>query len=335
VTRAVTLRDVAERAGVSTAATSQALNDRGSLRPETRERIKAIAAELGYSPNRMAAALRSGRTMSIGFVMPDDGDEDAARQWAFSRTRQLNALVRASAEHGFTVTVVPESRPDLLGATQLDVLYLPDTAVPPPGGADGSPAILRAAVARDLPIIARDLYIDAGRSLSIRTGYDAALRTGLDLLADRGAQRIAVLVEEGTHPRDEIGRTSYRAWSTVRGRTTMLAEVDATRRHLARRIRDVLDAGADAIFAFCEDGPEIYLQLESMPLVIPRDLQLVALCATDCALNTRLGVTHVCVHPDEAAHAAFRALGALTAPRAQGPIVVDLPWELVRGSTTR
>ncbi len=75
----VTLRDVAERAGVSTAAISQALNDRGNLRPETRERIKAIAAELGYSPNKHAAALRSGRTMSIGFVMPADLDDEAAK----------------------------------------------------------------------------------------------------------------------------------------------------------------------------------------------------------------------------------------------------------------
>ena len=45
---------------MATAAISQALNDRGSLRPETRERIKAIAAELGYTPNKHAAALRSG-----------------------------------------------------------------------------------------------------------------------------------------------------------------------------------------------------------------------------------------------------------------------------------
>ena len=44
----VTLKDIAELAGVSTAAISQALNDRGNLRPETRDRIKAVAAELGY-----------------------------------------------------------------------------------------------------------------------------------------------------------------------------------------------------------------------------------------------------------------------------------------------
>ena len=114
----VTLRDVALKAGVSTAATSQALNDRGNLRPETRERIKAIAVELGYSPNRHAAALRKGRTMSIGFVMAATSLQDGRR--ALQRARQLDALVGAGAVRGFTVTVLPDTRPDLLAGAQID-----------------------------------------------------------------------------------------------------------------------------------------------------------------------------------------------------------------------
>ena len=323
----VTLRDVAERAGVSTAAISQALNDRGNLRPETRERIKAIAAELGYSPNKHAAALRGGRTMSIGFVMPDDADDDTAKSWAFAHNRQLNSLVRASAAHGFTVTVLPASRRDLLATAQLDALYLADART----GAE----LLRAAASRGLPVIARDLYVDVDRALSIRTGYDAALHAGLDHLAGAGARRVALLVDEGDHPRDEIARTGYLAWTTVHGVDPLVVEVDPAHRTLARRVRDALDAGAEAILAFCEDGPEIYLQLEAMPLVIPRDVQLLALCSTDCALNERLGVTHLCVHPELAADAVFPSLGALVPAPPGAPVVVDLPWELVRGSTTR
>jgi len=319
----VTLKDIAERAGVSTAAISQALNDRGNLRPETRDRIKAVAAELGYVPNKVAAALRRGSAMSIGFVMADDSDDDTARRWALQRSRQLSALVRASAEHGFTVTVIPQSRPDLVGGAHVDVLYVPD-------GQDDH-EVLRAAAARGIPIVADDLYVDTARGVSIRTGYDAAVRAGLELLAD--AERIAFLVDEGTHPRDEIGTTAFQAWSTVRARTPIVARVDAGRRNLARIVREVVIGGADAIFAFCEEGPEIYLQLEARGLVIPRDVQLVALCTTQCALNERLGVTHVCVHPELAGEAMFTALPGLD--QTAGPVVVDLPWELVRGSTTR
>jgi len=319
----VTLREVAERAGVSTAATSQALNERGSLRPETRERIKAIAAELGYTPNKHAAALRNGRTMSVGFVMADSSVDDGRR--ALQRAQQLHALVASAAENGFTVTVLPDSRPDLLPGAQIDVLYFPDPA--------DDRAILRAAAARGIPVVANDLYIAGAAGLSVRTGYDAAARAALAHLEQTGAERIGLLVDDSVIPRDQIGESAYTAWSMVRGRTPLIARVDAGRRRLAREVRDLLDRGADAIFAFCEEGPEIYLQLEATALVIPRDLQLIALCTTDCALNRRLGVTHVCVHPERAATTMFDALPTIVG--ADGPQVIDLPWELVAGSTTR
>ena len=103
------------------------------------------------------------------------------------------------------------------------------------------------------------------------------------------------------------------------------------------RARRYLDAGADAIFAYCEDGPEIYLHLESIDTVIPRDLQLLSLCTGDGELEERLGITHVRVHPDHAADLAFSVLDAAACDDTATPAVrtVELPWELVRGSSTR
>jgi len=323
--RGVTLKDIALATGMSTAAVSQALNDRGSMRPETRERIKAVAADLGYVPNRTAAALRSGRTMSVGYVMDAEADGDRARRWARDRARQLTTLVGAAAEHGFTVTVLPAERPELLGGTQIDLLYFPDART--------SPEMLRAAISRGIPVVADDLYVDGTRGLAIRTGYDDAVRAGLDLLHRGGAERIALLVDEVTHPRDDIAQATFETWSAVHRSRPLKASVDPARRRLPRVVREVLDAGADAIFAACEDGPDIFFQLEEMRLVIPRDVQLVALCTTECDLNARLGVTHICVHPDLAAAAMFRSLPR--ALRDDGPHVVDLPWEVRGGATTR
>lgn len=319
----VTLRDVAQRAGVSTAATSQALNDCGNLRPETRARIKEAAAELGYTPNRNAMALRRGRTLSIGFVMAEDAA--LSRRRALQRTRQLNALVSACAAHGFTVTVLPDSRPDLLAGTHIDVLYFSDPA--------DSRDILREATRRGIPIVTTDLQVDTTKGLSIRTGYADAVRAALDLLASTGAGRIGLLVDDAEIPRDHLGESAYLAWSVVRRRTPLVARVDADRHRLARCVRELLDGEADAILAYCEEGPEIYLQLEAAGIVIPRDLQLVTLCTTDCALNERLGVTRVCVHPEDAPELMFAALDEASDP--EGPVVKRLPWELVRGSTTR
>lgn len=67
-----TMKDVAERAGTSTAVVSYVLNDgpRG-VAPATRERVLRAADELGYQPNVVAQALRKGSTRSVGLVVPD------------------------------------------------------------------------------------------------------------------------------------------------------------------------------------------------------------------------------------------------------------------------
>jgi LacI family transcriptional regulator len=64
-----TLRDIAQVVGVSPAAVSMALNDKGNLAPKRREEIKRVAAELNYQPNSMARALRGGSSKSIGVVI--------------------------------------------------------------------------------------------------------------------------------------------------------------------------------------------------------------------------------------------------------------------------
>ena len=65
-----TLRDVAERSGFSVTTVSQVLNDvPGKRIPEsTRARVRAAAAELSYTPNRLAQGLRLRRTNTLGFI---------------------------------------------------------------------------------------------------------------------------------------------------------------------------------------------------------------------------------------------------------------------------
>jgi DNA-binding LacI/PurR family transcriptional regulator len=68
-TARVTIRDIAERAGVSKGAVSYALNGRPGVSDMTRERILAIARELGWYPNRAARALSAARADACGLVL--------------------------------------------------------------------------------------------------------------------------------------------------------------------------------------------------------------------------------------------------------------------------
>ncbi|UVY84881.1 LacI family transcriptional regulator [Brachybacterium sp. NBEC-018] len=67
----ITLRDVAARADVSVATASRALQKPAMVSTTTRERVQQAVDELGYSPNRSARTLITGRTGVLGVVVPD------------------------------------------------------------------------------------------------------------------------------------------------------------------------------------------------------------------------------------------------------------------------
>ena len=67
----VTMREVAEQAGVSAMTVSRVINDsRGSATRRAR-RVEAAIAELGYVPNRLASGLTRRKTGAIGLIVPD------------------------------------------------------------------------------------------------------------------------------------------------------------------------------------------------------------------------------------------------------------------------
>ncbi len=66
-----TIRDVAKLAGVSTATVSYVLNDSGSVSADTADRVRGCVEQLGYRPNSVAVAHRTGRSRTIGLAVPD------------------------------------------------------------------------------------------------------------------------------------------------------------------------------------------------------------------------------------------------------------------------
>jgi LacI family transcriptional regulator len=66
----ITIREVAEEAGVSIATVSRVLNGRDDVAPETRELVSRIAQERGYVANRGARGLSAGRTGLVGLLVP-------------------------------------------------------------------------------------------------------------------------------------------------------------------------------------------------------------------------------------------------------------------------
>jgi DNA-binding LacI/PurR family transcriptional regulator len=95
--RSPAMTDVARLAGVSHQTVSRVLNDHPNVKEQTRMRVRAAIAELGYRPNRAARALVTGRSQLIGVV--------ARNSTLFGPATMLSEFEQAAADAGFAVSV--------------------------------------------------------------------------------------------------------------------------------------------------------------------------------------------------------------------------------------
>ena len=68
---AVTISDIARKAGVSSATVSRVLNDSGYVKQSTREKIEAAIKEMNFTPSAIARSLSKNETNTIGVIVPD------------------------------------------------------------------------------------------------------------------------------------------------------------------------------------------------------------------------------------------------------------------------
>jgi LacI family repressor for deo operon, udp, cdd, tsx, nupC, and nupG len=97
----VGIKDIAARAGVSIATVSHAFRNPGRVSDATRNRVLAAADEIGYSPNSLAASLRTARSGNIVAIFPDIAYSHNARI--------IKAIEKVAQSRGYSV---------LLGDTQ-------------------------------------------------------------------------------------------------------------------------------------------------------------------------------------------------------------------------
>jgi len=99
----VSMKDIAQRCGVSVATVSKALNGHDDISPETRERVCATADKLGYLANSAARALKTNRTYNIGVLFVDEKNSGLAHDY-FSAV--LDSLRVEAEACGYDITFI-------------------------------------------------------------------------------------------------------------------------------------------------------------------------------------------------------------------------------------
>jgi LacI family transcriptional regulator len=181
-----TLADVAEVAGVSPSTASRALNGRGELSASTRAAVLEAATMLGFQPSALARSLRTRRTHTIGFVVPDV----ASPFYASALKGAQGALETA----GYRVMLMDSGQQldGELAALQTLVNHQVDGLLLSTGGIP-----LRRfdeiVARRGTPCVFFDSVLDGRGDGSVILENDAGTRVLVEHLAGHGHHRIALL----------------------------------------------------------------------------------------------------------------------------------------------
>lgn len=194
----VTMRDVAEAAGVSIKTVSNVVNDYRFVSERTRSKVLAAIDELGYTVNVTARNLRTGHTGIIGLAVPD---------LTMPYFAQLSSLVIGEAKRlGLRVIVEPtlysrEGELDALHGSQqtmLDGLIFSPLEL-------GQDDVAELEVDYPLVLIGERIFTD--RVDHVATENVEGAKRATKYLLQIGCRRIAVV---GTHPGERVGSAALR-----------------------------------------------------------------------------------------------------------------------------
>jgi len=302
----VRIRDVAKAAGAAQSTVSNALNGTGHVDPATRERIVAVAAELGYAPNRTARGLRTGRAGVLGIMLSGRPEAGEVANVSYN-LRLAGSASRAAFRRRNALTLLPPlTTVEDAARLALDGVILTDI--------EDHDAAKQAFAALGIPIVT--IEADPGDpSDDFWVGADTATntRTGLDHLTAVGASRIAFLGIDTTGTWYAQSARAYQDWCAERDQAPVqsLIEPAQTFPEIATVVRDLL-AGPeppDAIFALTEKiAVSVELVLVEMGLSVPRQIRLLSGSDGDRAAQAAIPISAIDLHAEEVGAAAVSLL---------------------------
>lgn len=168
----VRIKDIAERAGVSTGTVDRVLHKRGEVNDATRAKIMLIVDELGYTPNIIARSLASKKTARLVVLFPDPKDNNPYWELPF---KGISKGIKELKDYNVEVEAITFTASDENSFVEVSKAVLasnPDGVVFNPVHRDSSLAFIHSLEELSIPYIFFDINIKDANCLSY-FGQDA------------------------------------------------------------------------------------------------------------------------------------------------------------------
>ena len=329
-----TINDVARAAGVSPSTVSYVLSGRRPISAQTRERVQAAIAELGFHPHAGARALASSRTSVLALVVPLRVDVNVPVIMQFA-----TAVVTASRGHNHDVLLLTKDEGTaglerVAHSTMVDALIVMDV--------ERDDVRIPALGRLKQPSVLIGLPEDPAGIVCVDLDFEAAAAEALRHLSGHGHRRIALVgpspavYKRGTTYAERF-LTGFTATAGELGLETLAHPCEPGREGVRACLADI-DAqlpGVTALVVHNEEALRLVLEeLQASGRRVPADISVVAICPRDVALNMPLPLTSVDIPAHDVGALAVETAMKLLDGRHTEPVRL-LPPTLVERDSVR
>jgi DNA-binding LacI/PurR family transcriptional regulator len=330
--RTVTLKDVAQLAGVSTGIASMALSDDPRVASATKENVRRAAEKLDYIPNMVGRALRGKRLGAIAVVIPQSSQHVFSHPYFIEVLKGVTDVANA---HNLTLILSTSSENQeedaymkILRSRRADGVIVAAAAIADPNiarlASSGYPVVF----------LGRDRHDERVISVAV-DDIGGAVQAINHLIEVHRLRAIAHITGPLGHRSAADKVEGYRLALGRHGlpfNERLVVEGDYSQRSGARACQELLDGGepVEAIFAANDEMALGALQvIEERGLRVPQDIALVGYDDISLAAVVRPSLTTIHQPMEEVGRRAAARLIELLEEKAAEPRQVDLPTELV------
>lgn len=196
--RGVTLKEVAEHAGVTPMTVSNVLNQRsGQVGADTRDKVLAAVERLGYRPHAMARRLRSRQTFAIGMLILDDVPEFLSDPFT---TQIVAGLSNIAADKGYSLVLQGVRSTTIENSSLLAQFQTDGLCALLSGPQDLRQSLTKRLIALGAPLVLIQENTSAPGVCTIRQDDRGGAKQVAMHVLGRGARRIIMLLPDEEWP---------------------------------------------------------------------------------------------------------------------------------------